>query len=240
MNKPLSNILSGRNIAIVISIVFVALIIVLASAYTDGVRAAGGPPAHSHAGFPIQKTSSYSYSYTLDIQKDLNWLDEVLSGFNISTLTEDGVYGSGTANAVSTYQSLRNLTVDGIVGNQTWSYLEYDVYYTKVPNRHPLGVGFRYPIYSVCKLVTNNAAVGLDIIVPTREPEAQWTAFQANPPSGVTIADGNCNVSGGGGSGGGTDPPPTGWTSTTCAKMSQICCPSDCTSNNWPCSGYIC
>lgn len=39
------------------------------------------------------------------------------------SLAEDGVFGSNTQAAVRDYQSKNNLTVDGIVGNQTWSSL---------------------------------------------------------------------------------------------------------------------
>ena len=36
------------------------------------------------------------------------------------TVTADGVFGSGTESAVRSYQSAHGLTVDGVVGNNTW------------------------------------------------------------------------------------------------------------------------
>ncbi|NOK63972.1 MAG: Peptidoglycan hydrolase (amidase) enhancer domain [Chloroflexi bacterium AL-W] len=55
-------------------------------------------------------------------------------GVNVSTLqhllnahghglSADGVFGSGTENAVRSFQTQRQLTVDGVVGSQTWSQL---------------------------------------------------------------------------------------------------------------------
>lgn len=35
----------------------------------------------------------------------------------------DGIFGSGTMAAVKAYQTLRNLTSDGIVGENTWASL---------------------------------------------------------------------------------------------------------------------
>ena len=36
-------------------------------------------------------------------------------------LKTDGVYGANTANSVMKYQSLNGLSVDGIVGDETWN-----------------------------------------------------------------------------------------------------------------------
>ena len=196
-------------------------------------------PPHSHEGWPIQKTSSYSYAYTLHLQQELNYLDGKVSGFDINTLSEDGAYGSGTANAVSAYQTVRNLQVDGVVGNQTWSHLEFDVFQTWPTFRHPIGVGFRYPIYSQCRKITNNATAGLDIFVPILT-ESQWNAFRSNLPSGVSDALGDCNVSGGGGGGGDGEDPDGGtgeWTPSYCSYMHPSCCPAEC---GIACYGSIC
>jgi len=40
-----------------------------------------------------------------------------------SSLTVDGVFGSGTTSAVRSFQSSHGLAVDGIVGSQTWQAL---------------------------------------------------------------------------------------------------------------------
>lgn len=37
-----------------------------------------------------------------------------------------------------------------------------------------------------CKKVTNNSATGLSVYVPT-VMSAEWTSFQTNPPSGITV-----------------------------------------------------
>ena len=197
-------------------------------------------PPHSHEGWPIQKTSSYNGTYTLHLQRELNFLDGLLQGFNINQLTEDGVFGPGTENAVRSYQSLRTLTVDGIVGNQTWTYLEYDIFQTHQTYAHPLTVAFRYPVYSQCRKITNNAAVGLSILVPVRT-SAEWDAFRAHLPTGVSDALGNCDVSGGGGGGGGVPAEGGGgWTADLCSRFWSACCPAECTSAGWACTGSLC
>jgi len=48
---------------------------------------------------------------------------------SVSSVTQDGVYGINTANAVRSFQRLFGLTADGIVGSVTWRKL-YDVYHS--------------------------------------------------------------------------------------------------------------
>ena len=44
-------------------------------------------------------------------------------GYSCGKSGADGVYGSGTLSAVNAYQKANGLTVDGIVGEKTWSRL---------------------------------------------------------------------------------------------------------------------
>lgn len=78
-----------------------------------------GTPACSSGGFPLLRRGSIS-NYVLIAQDDLNTL-----GFSTGGL--DGIFGSATYNAVSSYQSSRGLAVDGIVGCNTWRSLQEDV-----------------------------------------------------------------------------------------------------------------
>ena len=60
---------------------------------------------------------------------------------SIPSVTVDGVYGSGTANAVRTFQRKYGLTVDGVVGRTTWTEL-YDQFRSiqsdnGTPNAYP-------------------------------------------------------------------------------------------------------
>lgn len=48
-------------------------------------------------------------------------IQALLNGFIGSDLDIDGIFGSKTEQAVKDYQDARNLTVDGIVGVQTWT-----------------------------------------------------------------------------------------------------------------------
>ena len=43
----------------------------------------------------------------------------------IGSITEDGVFGTATENAVKTFQSIFNLAQDGIVGKATWYKISY-------------------------------------------------------------------------------------------------------------------
>ena len=60
---------------------------------------------------------------------------------SIPSLTVDGVYGTGTANAVRAFQRKYGLTVDGVVGRATWTEV-YDQFrsiqsYNGTPNAYP-------------------------------------------------------------------------------------------------------
>ena len=61
------------------------------------------------------KRSGDSDVYVRTIQEALKW-----HGYN---LTVDGIFGNNTKTAVESFQRANGLTVDGIVGPQTWRYL---------------------------------------------------------------------------------------------------------------------
>lgn len=75
-----------------------------------------GTPACSSGGYPTLKRGSIS-NYVLIAQDDLNTL-----GYNTGGL--DGIFGNQTLNAVRNYQSNVGLTVDGIIGCNTWRALQ--------------------------------------------------------------------------------------------------------------------
>lgn len=61
-------------------------------------------------------------SYGSTDKKTVKTLQELLNK-NGASLTEDGIFGNQTQQAVEKYQQDNNLTVDGIAGNQTWGAL---------------------------------------------------------------------------------------------------------------------
>lgn len=71
------------------------------------------------AGYPLIKQGSRGV-YVLVAQDGLNTL-----GYRTGGL--DGIFGSQTKNAVLTYQRLRGLAVDGIIGCNTWRSLQEEV-----------------------------------------------------------------------------------------------------------------
>lgn len=78
-----------------------------------------GTPACSTGGYPLLKRGSIS-NYVLIAQDDLNTL-----GYSTGGL--DGIFGAQTQNAVRNYQRSRGLSVDGIVGCNTWRSLQENV-----------------------------------------------------------------------------------------------------------------
>lgn len=75
-----------------------------------------GRPACSSGGFPLLRRGSIS-NYVCIAQDDLNTL-----GFKTGGL--DGIFGAQTENAVRAYQTQVGLSVDGIVGCNTWRALQ--------------------------------------------------------------------------------------------------------------------
>ena len=70
----------------------------------------------------------------ITLQYLLNFISEYYPG--IPAPTQDGIFGSNTAQAVMAFQQMMRLNADGIVGSQTWQKL-YDVY---------LGIGQNVPV----------------------------------------------------------------------------------------------
>ena len=78
-----------------------------------------GSTACPSGGYPTLRRGSIS-NYVCIAQDDLNTL-----GFRTNGL--DGIFGVATENAVKRYQQSKGLTVDGIVGCNTWRSLQEEV-----------------------------------------------------------------------------------------------------------------
>lgn len=85
-----------------------------------------GRPACASGGYPTLRRGSVS-NYVCIAQDDLNTL-----GFTTGGL--DGIFGVATEKAVRSYQISRGLTVDGIVGCNTWRSLQEAVVGTGATN----------------------------------------------------------------------------------------------------------
>jgi peptidoglycan hydrolase-like protein with peptidoglycan-binding domain len=71
-------------------------------------------------GLPLLKTGSAPETGPTAV-KHLQLMLNERGGFPV--LAEDGVFGATTETSVKHYQQNENLTVDGIVGKQTWTSL---------------------------------------------------------------------------------------------------------------------
>lgn len=78
-----------------------------------------GTAACTSGGFPLIKQNSRE-NYVCVAQDDLNTLGYTTGGL-------DGVFGGQTQNAVRRYQASRELSVDGIIGCNTWKSLQENV-----------------------------------------------------------------------------------------------------------------
>ncbi len=78
-----------------------------------------GTPACSSGGFPLIRQGSKG-NYVCIAQDDLNTLGYTTGGL-------DGIFGTRTNNAVRRYQASRGLSVDGIIGCNTWRSLQENV-----------------------------------------------------------------------------------------------------------------
>ena len=82
----------------------------------------------------------------------LQYILNVISEFypNIPEISQDGIFGSRTKQAVTAFQQMKRLTPDGIVGNATWKAL-YDTYLgivENVPSSKPGTETFEYVVRS--------------------------------------------------------------------------------------------
>lgn len=78
-----------------------------------------GTPACSSGGFPLIRQGSKG-NYVCIAQDDLNTLGYTTGGL-------DGIFGTRTNNSVRRYQASRGLSVDGIIGCNTWRSLQENV-----------------------------------------------------------------------------------------------------------------
>ena len=85
-----------------------------------------GTPACSSGGFPTLRRGSIS-NYVCILQDDLNTLGYPTGGL-------DGIFGKQTDTAVRNYQRKLGITVDGIVGCNTWRSLQEAVVGTGATN----------------------------------------------------------------------------------------------------------
>lgn len=82
------------------------------------------------ANLPTLKYSSTGqYVYLLQSYFNIIKVCDTQLPSTFSQLEVDGVFGAKTLNNVKAYQEYKNLTVDGIVGQQTWNALHKDIGY---------------------------------------------------------------------------------------------------------------
>lgn len=103
-------------------------------------------------------------------------------------LNEDGIFGANTLKAVKDYQQKNKLSVDGIVGNQTWNaVLGLGGTTNKTPTTPKEDTGFKYDDFSYDDFTYNNynesdtvkdaeAALNAQLAQKPGEYQSQWQA----------------------------------------------------------------
>jgi peptidoglycan hydrolase-like protein with peptidoglycan-binding domain len=84
----------------------------------------GGQPSDVYPGAPLGEGSRGDAVLTL--QRCLNNIGAQWVGAKIPALTEDGIFGTGTENAVIAFQRFFVLPVDGVVGSDVWDRIMYE------------------------------------------------------------------------------------------------------------------
>ena len=83
----------------------------------------------------------------IDVKKMQYYLNQILGAPNLKPLVEDGVYGQATEFAVAVFQYLHQLSVDGVLGSNTWNRIVTEFKNLSVPapetnkTSRTLGVG---------------------------------------------------------------------------------------------------
>lgn len=63
---------------------------------------------------------------------EVKYLQGLLNSFFTTKIIVDGVFGSNTEARIQRFQTACNIAADGIIGEETWSYLEGIVPYAKI------------------------------------------------------------------------------------------------------------
>ena len=123
------------------------------------------------AGCQVQATSSWGKicwvgtGYWTTDKEAIGAVQRVLTQLYISPGTIDCYYGPNTGGAIKNYQRLRGLSVDGIVGNQTWLRMESELVLTDIDG---LGV-FHYSVGVGVDVITQNSVANIP-----GEPAGLW------------------------------------------------------------------
>lgn len=86
--------------------------------------------AGNMSSFPMQSQSDYTTRYARGIQVMMLYYNTTTRAYIQQAGGADGVYGSGTANAVTSFQTARGIGADGICGPTTWSHMRSTLRYT--------------------------------------------------------------------------------------------------------------
>ena len=104
-----------KFVSLLLALVLVLALVVPASATPSG---SGG----SHSGIKYYSTSA-ALVRTGNRGEDVKTLQERLNALGYNCGDVDGIFGAKTLAAVKAFQTAKSLSVDGIVGVQTWGAL---------------------------------------------------------------------------------------------------------------------
>lgn len=104
----------------------VIAVLTLTMAFAPAALATTYAP-YNWSSWPIQKTSSYDTGFTCSLQRVIHdhfSLQHTNSSNSDTYFTVDGIFGANTKAWVKKFQDRHDLSVDGIVGSNTWSKLK--------------------------------------------------------------------------------------------------------------------
>lgn len=123
-----------RSLALILVILIIASIIPMSAfaAGTDDITTNGVIEPNkvwffgqSGSSYSVSQTILVGYGYTPETQV-IKIAQAALKYLGYYTGAVDGVYGPLTNSATYSYQSAKGLSVDGVIGSQTWCALEAD------------------------------------------------------------------------------------------------------------------
>lgn len=109
---------------------------------------------------------NYPFLKFTDQGAEVKLLQNLLNKAGSFNLTEDGIFGEQTYNAVKEYQRIRELSIDGCVGDKTWAKLLQETGQIQAANNNQVATaGFGQGVNLMSLGIMAAIGLGLWIII---------------------------------------------------------------------------